>query len=46
VEKRLGKLDDPTLDLDRNKETTLSKHDDAKLDPKSNYTFAKELEEK
>ncbi len=48
VEKWLGKLDDPSLDLDLDKEATLSKFDDAKLDLKSNYTFAKskELEKK
>ncbi len=37
-------MDNPTLDLDLNKETTLSKPDDAKPNPKSKYTFAKELE--
>ncbi len=41
MEKQLGKLDDPTLNFDLYKEATLSKPDDAKLDLKSNYTFAK-----
>jgi hypothetical protein len=41
VEKRLGKLDDPTLYPNLDKETTLSKLDDAKPNHESNYTFAK-----
>jgi len=41
VEKRLSKLDDPTLDPNLDNKATLRKFDDAKLDPKSNYTFAK-----
>jgi hypothetical protein len=41
MEKQLGKLDNLALDLYLNKETTLGKPNDAKLDLKSNYTFAK-----
>ncbi len=41
VEKKFGKLDNLALDLYLNKETTLGKPNDAKLDPESNYTFAK-----
>jgi len=40
VEKRLSKLDDPTLDPDLDNEATLRKFDDPKLNPKSNYIFA------
>jgi hypothetical protein len=48
VEKQLGKLNDPTLDPDLDKEATLGKLDDAKPNLKSNCTFAKskELEKK
>jgi hypothetical protein len=41
VEKQLSKLDDPTLDPNIDKEAMLGKPNDAKLDPKSNCTFAK-----
>ncbi len=41
MEKQLGKLDDPIIDLDLDKEAMLGRPNDAKLDPKSNYTFAK-----
>jgi hypothetical protein len=34
-------LDDPTLDPNLDKEAMLGRHDDAKLDPESNCTFAK-----
>ncbi len=41
MEKRLGKLNNPTLDPNLDKEATLGKLDDAKPDPKSNCTFVK-----
>jgi hypothetical protein len=41
VEKQFGKLDNLALDLYLNKKTTFGKPNDAKLDPESNYTFAK-----
>ncbi len=41
MEKQLDKLDGPTLDLDLDKEATLSKPNDVKLDLESNCTFVK-----
>jgi hypothetical protein len=41
MEKKIGKLDDPTLDPYLNKKTMLSKFDDVKLDLESNCTFPK-----